>query len=154
MSRKLSWEKVRNEPANLNQKAGPLSDKKAVREARAADQEIQDGLEEWMERKKPDLEPMPASKFFLLPVGAQVWIYWAKDDDPNYVRMNGIYSVAEALDSDGVILVEAGSSYYDFSRDILNRIQPGENIIGDCRGYAYAYEIGGVYACYPGEIDV
>lgn len=76
------------------------------------------------------------SKLFRLLPGDKFIVYWAKDDDPQYVRLN--YEVQIVAHNDGESLQTEDD--YEWCRDECAGLNPEENILDTSRGHAYFYE--------------
>lgn len=79
--------------------------------------------------------PLKMRDFVQLKPGDRFVVYWAKDDNPAYVRLD--YTVQEVGKNDGsCILTEHGEYDWDFSKvaDL------DDNMLDTSRGHAYFYE--------------
>jgi len=71
-----------------------------------------------------------------LKLGDRVHIFYAKDDNPEYVRSNFEHEVVEFRDE--VILTRGGDTVWDWD---VKDYDPPVRAIDTCRGYAYFRKI-------------
>lgn len=86
-------------------------------------------------RSQVKREPLPAKELFQLKVGDKFVVFWAKDDDPQYTRLN--YVTQTIVETDGNV-IHVDDDGYEWSRDEL--VTDEENMLDTSRGYAYFYK--------------
>lgn len=74
--------------------------------------------------------PLPAKDLFTLPRGAAFVVYWAKDDDPQDVRLN--YKRQEIAKTDGDLILTR--DHYEWYRSEI--VDPERNELDTSRGIA------------------
>lgn len=78
--------------------------------------------------------PLPVSQLFNKKAGDKVFIYWAKDNDPDDVRLNGIYKIL--WNENGTMECP---ECYEWDKDEI--IDGTQNCLDTSRGLAYFYEV-------------
>ena len=81
-----------------------------------------------------DRTPLPAKELFKLKPGDKFVVYWAKDDDSQYVRMN--YKTQVVKTNDGKTLEAKGDWIWE--KEDFPDLK--ENLCDTSRGYAYFYK--------------
>jgi hypothetical protein len=83
--------------------------------------------------------PLPAKEFFTLKPGDKFVVYWAKDDDPERVRLDYETQTVDSVERNGkevtIFPTDAG---YEWSSS--ETCAAGENVLDTSRGYAYLYK--------------
>ena len=81
-------------------------------------------------------EPLPAGEFSTLKPGDQFIVYWAKDDNPEDVRLDDVTQTVVQNDGNEITTNDPGVSW-----DTGELITPEENCLDTSRGYAYLYKV-------------
>lgn len=79
--------------------------------------------------------PLPVKKLLALRPGDKFVVYWAKDDDPQYVRLNYKTQVVAKIIEGGIRTVDN----YDWYHSEI--VEPDSNELDTSRGIATFFEV-------------
>jgi hypothetical protein len=80
---------------------------------------------------------MSMQDVFSLKPGEEFVVYWAKDDDPDYVRFD--FERRKVVEPGPTLVDDQGDDWYDEPGSVPDR---ADNLYDTSRGYAYFFQPG------------